>query len=117
MFGFDDVVATSYRITRDTIGVLGQCLALWNIREYCLKCEVPPFFPSEGFSETLTELEKELDEPGVDTAENLTKLLTVVETVIEILETTSGALDLGKQVAAKLLVPALIFTLREKRDY
>jgi uncharacterized protein DUF6603 len=116
MIGLDDVLHTSYEITRDTLRVLLRCLDPRNARDYCLKCNVPPFLPSANLSEKLKDIEENLIfNPDATTAQDLADLLRVVDELADALTSGSGARDRGIQFAIHLMLPAMLHVTSKQR--
>ncbi len=115
MIGLSELTREAYRVTRDTLRVLLRCLLPWNAKAYCLKCNVPPVFPGEDWTDTLVEVEQHADDPGVNTADDLAKLLGILEHVVTVLATSGDWGDRALAYGLKLALPAAIYAVKERR--
>lgn len=113
MIGLDDIVRTSYRVTRDTLRVLARCLDPRNARDYCLKTNVPPFIPAPALTETLRQLDEDLADST--SAQDLARLLRIIDEIRDALTSGSGLADRGINAAVHLMLPALLHVLQNER--
>jgi hypothetical protein len=114
VIGLSDIIVTSYEVARDTLRVLARCLDPRNARDYCLKAGVAPFFPPPDVMGALSNLEQDLADGEEATAEDLARLLRIVDQLVDALTTAGSLPDRAINTAVHLMLPAMLEVLRRK---
>jgi len=114
VIGLSDIIVTSYEVARDTLRVLARCLDPRNARDYCLKAGVAPFFPPPDVMGALSNLEQDFADHEEATAEDLARLLRIVDQLVDALTSAGSLPDRALNVAVHLMLPAMLEVLRRK---